>query len=412
MKAPEKSPDGRTILLLIFSTCGVLIMLIGAVTTQLMGIFSGPLASEETSPLVRALVTSLMVTTALLLLPAGWFSLGRLLRKETRPFQFPALASWMWGLYVPIWLLSLVFATLLYDAPGAIWYVPILHFLAIALPVYAFVYILVGRISFGSNQRVWGVFSAGLLIGPALSIVAELVLVLFGAVIIGIILGFNPENLGSFLGTFEQIQDAADLDSLMFTIQPYARNPWTLVIGLVVLSGFVPLLEETFKSVGVWLVFDKLETSVQGFALGAVSGAAFALLESLGASITPDPTWGVALFMRAVSSMMHILAAGIVGWGIAKARIEKKFLGMAGFYLLGMSIHSIWNAGAVLSVIGGIRLSMSFENLDFIGAVIMIAGLGILLFMIAAMLGAMIFLNKKLGRSAGLSASIIDQEAG
>lgn len=412
MKASKRSPDGRSILLLIFSISGFLVMLIGAVTTQLMGIFNDPLASEETSSVVRALVTSLMLTTALLLLPAGWFSLGRLLRKEIRPFQFPTLHSWMWVLYVSVWLLSLVLATLLYDAPGAIWIVPFFHLLSIALPVYAFIYFLVGRISFGSNQRVWGVFSAGLLVGPALSIAAELALVLFGAVILGIFLGFNPDNLGSFQRIFEQIQDAPDLDSLMFTIQPFARSLWTLVIGLIVLSGFVPLIEETFKSVGVWMVFDKLETPAQGFALGAVSGAAFALLESLGASITPDPTWGAALFMRAVSSMMHILATGIVGWGIAKARIEKKFLGMIGFYLLGISIHGLWNMGAVLSVIGGIRLSMSFEDIDVFGGMIMIAGLGILLFMIAAMLGIMIFLNQKLAKTAGFSAPIIDQEQG
>jgi hypothetical protein len=318
----------------------------------------------------------------------------------------------MWVLYVFIWLLSLILATLFYDAPSAVWYVPIFHLLSIALPVYALVYILVGHISFGSKKRVWGVFSAGLMIGPALSIVAELVLVLFIVVIIGIFLGINPENLESFQRLLEQIQDAPDLDGLMFLIQPVARNPWTLVIGLVVLSVFVPFLEETFKSIGVWLVFDKLETSVQGFALGAVSGAAFALLESLGASITPDPTWWVGLSMRAVSGMMHILAAGVVGWGIAKARIEKRFLGMIGFYLLGMSIHSLWNTGAVLSIIGGLRLTISFENIDVFGAMIMIVGVCILFFMLVAMLGTMIFLNRKLARSAVLSASILDQEQG
>ena len=284
MQPPKQSSDWRTILLLIFSIGGILVMLMGAITTQVMGFFPDPESSVETSPLVRALVTSLMVTTALMLLPAGWLSLQRLRHQEIRPFQFPKFRPWMWVLYVLIWLLSLVLATLLFDAPSAGWYVPLFHFLSIALPVFAYVYILTGRISIGSNQRVWGVFSAGLLISPALSIVAEVALVLFSLVIVGIIIGFNPENLGTFQRTIERIQAATDLDSLMFVIQPVARNPLTLVVGLVLLSGFVPFIEETFKSVGVWLVFDKLETSAQGFALGAVSGAAFAFLESLGAS--------------------------------------------------------------------------------------------------------------------------------
>ena len=410
MQPPKQSSDWRTILLLIFSIGGILVMLMGAITTQVMGFFPDPESSVETSPLVRALVTSLMVTTALMLLPAGWLSLQRLRHQEIRPFQFPKFRPWMWVLYVLIWLLSLVLATLLFDAPSAGWYVPLFHFLSIALPVFAYVYILTGRISIGSNQRVWGVFSAGLLISPALSIVAEVALVLFSLVIVGIIIGFNPENLGTFQRTIERIQAATDLDSLMFVIQPVARNPLTLVVGLVLLSGFVPFIEETFKSVGVWLVFDKLETSAQGFALGAVSGAAFAFLESLGASISPDPAWGATLFMRAVSSMMHILATGFVGWGIARARIEKKYLGMIGFYLLAMTIHSLWNAGAVLSVIGGMRLATSFENIDIFGGMIMVAGVGILLFMMAAMPGAMIFLNRKLGMASGRSEPVVDQE--
>jgi uncharacterized membrane protein YidH (DUF202 family) len=410
MQPPKQSSDWRTILLLIFSIGGILVMLMGAITTQVMGFFPDPQSSVETSPLVRALVTSLMVTTALMLLPAGWLSLQRLRHQEIRPFQFPKFRPWMWVLYVLIWLLSLVLATLLFDAPSAGWYVPLFHFLSIALPVFAYVYILTGRISIGSNQRVWGVFSAGLLISPALSIVAEVALVLFSLVIVGIIIGFNPENLGTFQRTIERIQAATDLDSLMFVIQPVARNPLTLVVGLVLLSGFVPFIEETFKSVGVWLVFDKLETSAQGFALGAVSGAAFAFLESLGASISPDPAWGATLFMRAVSSMMHILATGFVGWGIARARIEKKYLGMIGFYLLAMTIHSLWNAGAVLSVIGGMRLATSFENIDIFGGMIMVAGVGILLFMMAAMPGAMIFLNRKLGMASGRSEPVVDQE--
>ena len=116
--------------------------------------------------------------------------------------------------------------------------------------------------------------------------------------------------------------------------------------------------------------------------------------------------------MRSVSSMMHILATGFVGWGIAKAHIEKKYLGMVGFYLLAMTIHSLWNAGAVLSVIGGMRMATSYEHIDIFGAVFMVAGVGILFFMMAAMPGIMIFLSRKLGRASAQSEPIIDQEQG
>lgn len=406
METQKRDLDWRTILLLIFSIGGILLMLIGIITIPVMQEISEPHESVGSSPLVQALATSILLITALLLVPAGWFSLQRLREKKISSFNFPKLRWWMWTLLLSIWFLSLVLATLFYDAPGAGWFVPWFHFFSIAIPIYAYVYFLAGRVSLGSNQRVWGVFGSGLLIGPALSIVTEIALVLIILVIVGFYLGLNPGNLDSFMQTLERIQDATDLDSLMFVIQPVARNPLTLVIGLVLLSVFVPLVEETFKSISVWLVSDKLVTPAQGFALGAVSGSAFALLESLGATLSPDPAWGTTLFMRAVSSMMHILAAGIVGWGIAKARIEKKYLVMIGSYLLAMFIHSVWNAGAVLSLIGGMRLSMSTGDIDFFGLLIMVIGIGIMFFMMAAMLGTMIFLSRKQANAHSFARSV------
>jgi len=412
MEAQKQNFDWRTILLLIYSICGILFMLIGVISIQVVRVHFDPHAAIETSPLVKVLETSLMFIIAVLLVPAGWFSLQRLRNKEIPSFQFPKLHSWMWMLLVSIWLISLVLATLLYNFPGAGWFVPVFHFLSIAIPIYVYVYLLSRGITLGSKQRVWGVFGSGLLIGPAFSIVTEVALVLFSFAIVGIFLGFYPGNLESLQRTVERIQDTTDLDSLMFVIQPVARNPLTLLIGLVLFSGFVPLLEETFKSISVWLVIDKLDTPALGFALGAVSGAAFALLESLGASISPDPAWGTTLFMRAVSSMMHILAAGVVGWGIAKARVEKKYIVMIGAYLLGISIHSIWNAGVVFSLIGGMRLDMSSGNVDFFGALISVAGIGILFFMMTAMLGTLIFLSRKQAKAAWPFARIVKSEQG
>jgi len=410
MEAQKRSLDWRTILLLTISISGIFFMVFGAVAIQVVRVFSDPHKSIGTSTVVQPLAASIMIITALLLLPAAWFSLQRLRNKKIPSFQFPKLRPWMWVLLISIWLLALVLATLLYDAPYAGWYLPLFHFLSISIPIYTYVYILVAGISFGSKQRVWGVFGSGLLIGPALSIVTEVALVMFCLVMVGVYLGLNSGNLESLQRVLERIQDAPDLDSLMFVIQPVARNPLTLVIGLVLLSGFVPFLEETFKSISVWLFVDKLDTAVQGFALGAVSGSAFALLESLGASINPDPAWGTTLFMRAVSSMMHILATGIVGWGIAKARIEKKYLVMIGAYLLAMTIHGVWNAGAVFSLIGGMQLSMSPGNVDFFGSMVSVVGMGILVFMLVVMLGMLIFLSRNLKITDHASSSYGTQE--
>ena len=51
------------------------------------------------------------------------------------------------------------------------------------------------------------------------------------------------------------------------------KNPLTLVVGLVFLSFLVPIIEEIAKSLGVWLVADRLAFPAQGFALGVLAGA-------------------------------------------------------------------------------------------------------------------------------------------
>ena len=47
---------------------------------------------------------------------------------------------------------------------------------------------------------------------------------------------------------------------------------------------------------------------------------------------------------------MHIITSGIVGWGIGIAASQKRVLPALWRYLLGVSIHGIWNACVVVMV--------------------------------------------------------------
>ena len=401
MDSQPRGADWRSILLLIFSLSAITLTILTAISMLLLlvldkNILPG-LREMNTSPLVTILAASALILTGVLLAPAAWLSLGRLRGREVRPLSFPALRPWAWIAIPGLWILAMVAATVFYDTPGAGWYVPLLHFLSVGLPIYLVIRIGANRIPLGSSQRAWGVFGIGMTISPFLAVIAELILVVFGLVIVGVYLGVNPEKAFDFQRLADQIEGAPDLESLLLLIGPLINNPLVLMGALAFLSFFVPVFEETFKSVGVWLVADRLASPAQGFALGLVSGAGFALAESLFASITPDNTWALALSMRAVSGSMHMLAAGLVGWGIANARLEKRYLRLAGMVLLAMSLHGAWNAGAVLTVAGGLRVMLAMPGFDILGTLFMLGGMGLLFILMAGMFVALFVINGKLG---------------
>jgi len=87
---------------------------------------------------------------------------------------------------------------------------------------------------------------------------------------------------------------------------------------------------------------------------------------------------GVGIAARATSSLMHITASGLMGWGIASARLEKRYGRLAGMYLLAISIHGLWNGSVVLAVFGGLRLSLPGAGADLPGILLVLAGIGML----------------------------------
>ncbi len=217
-------------------------------------------------------------------------------------------------------------------------------------------------------------------------------------------LSLNPDKALEVERLVQQINQAPNLDSLVYAVGPYLKNPLTLIGALSFLSFLVPIIEESAKSLGVWLASDRISSPAQGFALGVLSGAGFALAESLSASLTADNTWGLTLSIRAITSGMHMLATGLVGWGIAYARLEKRYFRLVGMTLLAMSLHAVWNAGVVFTIAGGVRIMLATPNIDFLGAAMTIGGGGSLFVLIAGMIVAFFVINRRL-RGPALPAS-------
>jgi RsiW-degrading membrane proteinase PrsW (M82 family) len=151
------------------------------------------------------------------------------------------------------------------------------------------------------------------------------------------------------------LENETNEEMILKLIAPYISNPLVIAAALGYIAVFVPLIEELFKPLAVWIFARKIESPAQGFAMGLLSGASFALVESLNASGAGTESWPVIVTIRAGTSMLHIMATGLVGWGIVSAFRERRILRLVAAYLSAVLIHGIWNAcavGAGFSMVG------------------------------------------------------------
>jgi RsiW-degrading membrane proteinase PrsW (M82 family) len=127
---------------------------------------------------------------------------------------------------------------------------------------------------------------------------------------------------------------------------PLLTRPGTVITGLFYFAVLVPLVEEIFKPLGVWMLAGKLNTSSQGFVFGALSGAGYALLETINVSGQVGE-WGSLLFTRIGTGLLHVTTSAIMGAAIVMAWRERRYLRLLGTYLLAVLLHGLWNAAAV-----------------------------------------------------------------
>jgi RsiW-degrading membrane proteinase PrsW (M82 family) len=186
-----------------------------------------------------------------------------------------------------------------------------------------------------------------------------------------------------------QLGNTSSIDQILTVIAPYLMNPVVIILMLLVVSVFIPLVEEAAKPIGIWLLRKRPPTPREGFVLGVISGAGFALLESLLAATSSDGSWGVAFLARVGGGVMHILNTGLMGWAIASFWKQHRLGRLARTYGLVVLLHGSWNALTVLTVVGGLRVLTSPSQVDLLGGglvLVSILGLG------ALAVGGLIFL--------------------
>lgn len=296
-----------------------------------------------------------------LLLPSAWYALLRLMGKPSMgPAWISQSSSHTFPLVLTLILLLLaVFAgSYVSNSPRFAWLLlPPLQLMAVGLPVLIFSSIGRWKLSAGSPQRSWGIFSAGLVLGPAVILVLEM-LAGAGLFLLAILyISLQPDLQREMMLLMERLNAARNSpDTILNILQPYLSRPLVLLAIFAFVSGIVPLIEELLKPIGAWFVASRRLSAAQGFAAGLLSGTGYALFENLALSSMGND-WTITVIGRMGTAVMHITTAGLIGWALITAINERRYLRLGIIYLVSVFIHGLWNSLALLTAVSDLNLA-------------------------------------------------------
>ncbi len=293
------------------------------------------------------LVASGLALSGLLIVPSAGYAFARLI---DRPLALPSwlqLDRFRWMIFILPFVILL--GNWVTTRSAHAWlFLPPIHLLALGIPVLWFLWVGVRDLNMGSPQRAWGIFSTGLIVGPIMILVAE---ALAGGLVVATtaaLLSTRPELMQEVLALAEEIRSSAqDPQRTLAILEPYLKDPRVVIAIFAFVAGIVPVIEEGIKPIGVWLLPRGGLTAADGFTAGLLSGAGFTLFENL-SFVSQTEGWAFAVSGRAVTSLIHIVTAGIMGWALVSAWRRKRYIRLLLSFGLAVLIHALWNGLTLL----------------------------------------------------------------
>ena len=404
----EPAPRWRSWLLLIFSSIGVLLSFMAGVLLLLTG---GYALANLPLPTINALsllnFAWVMLLVGVLCLPAVVYSLF-----ELRGTPIPARANRKLFLAASagmlVWALLVILFETVETSQQAWLLLPPMVLLTAVLPLWWFVETGRRGLSPEPPVRTWGIASFSLLITLPVILMLELILLLLLVLAGGLYLSTQP-GFAQQLAILEGLLSDPNFDPQILNdmLMGWLQQPGVVFGVLVVVSGIVPLIEELFKPLAVWLFAGDRLTPAQGFTAGMVSGACFALWENLTAlSTAGDGSGTFILVARVGTGLLHIVTSGLVGWGLASFWQSRRHLGrMLGMYFLAVSLHGLWNAAGVVSGFAPmLQFSLEASNLP---RVIQSSAVGVLVALIIVIFALLLYANARLHRLQAVESAAL-----
>jgi hypothetical protein len=334
------------VIVLVLAAC--LLLGLGGIFA-LIGILSYVQDRNAANAVSGLIVAGAFVTCGLLIAPSLYYNFRRMMGRaeDTQPTRL-RLPGWTFLVAFGIWGSLLGAGSLLSQKIEATWLLmPFVAIPAAALPVFALAALALRGLPFGTPRRASSAFSLGLTVGPFIIAILEFGLIFVALLCAVIWIAAQPDLQRELLSLGTRIKSASE-EEVLSLLLPWIAKPGVIVALLAGVAVAVPLIEEALKPIGMWLFARRVETPRDGFVLGTLSGAAYALFENLSAAANIQSDWPAVMLARVGTSALHVFTAGLIGWGLASALRERRYGRMLACYAAGVMIHGLWNGGAIL----------------------------------------------------------------
>ncbi|MEA3326190.1 MAG: PrsW family glutamic-type intramembrane protease [Chloroflexota bacterium] len=230
------------------------------------------------------------------------------------------------------------------------------NIMVVGIPVLWLCTVAQSQLNGGSRVRKWRIFGFSLTVLPFLvifiEILAFLILFGFGGIIIAYRMSVNPLLEHELMFFIDQISlNRGNLDKIFQLLEPYIIQPSVIFWVFAIFSGVIPLIEEFIKPIALWSLAGSDISPQEGFVGGLLCGAGFSLMENLlyfNIAVTAEE-WLFMSIGRIGTTALHMLASGLIGWGLAITWREGKWLPLMVMTLGSIFLHGFWNALALLS---------------------------------------------------------------
>lgn len=313
-----------------------------------LGYFSGSALFHTSAEPLLALGWAFLLL-GLVALPSLWAAGLRLWGKEPAPLRLNLVSASLALLLVP---LIIVAGAGILQADGVLrLFMPFFQIAVVIIPAVWLVAYLTRPLQPVRAGRFWGAVNAGVFVTTPLILLVEGMLLVFIMIGIIVFLSTRPEMLLALEDLSARLLNAAgDPEVILRIYRPILRQPLVLFGMAAIFTVFVPLIEEALKPLAVWLLAGERLTPAEGFWLGGVCGAGFALVESLFSVIGADATsWMTLAVGRIGTTTLHITTAALMGGALAQAWQSRRYERLGLIYLLVVGLHGLWNLLALTS---------------------------------------------------------------
>lgn len=348
----------RPILTLVLSALGILFFIL---QTLALGVFWLMSLLDAQQSMTESLSIGLLVWSSilsgLLLLPVFLLSFYHIRGKDTPGWLdtsqpvFAKIIKWL----IFVWPLIVFLGWLIIDSPSmAVFLLGPINILVAGIPVLWIYQAGQSKLYGGSQIRKWRIFGFSLTILPVVIIIAELIAILILGTMgfLWLIYRFsvNPQFELEVMTIIDQVVIAGDdLDMIIQLLEPTLLQPSVIVWVLAIFAGIIPLIEEILKPLALWALAGREISPQEGFVGGLLCGAGFALMENIlyFTTIVLAEDWLFMAIGRAGTGVLHMLASGLVGWGLANAWRDGKWKFLAVTTFCAILLHGLWNAVAL-----------------------------------------------------------------